>query len=434
MRPLRALALVAPLALVALSPAVARAEPGDELTVSVLTFGPGDHPFFKFGHNAILVHDERRRVDRVYNYGTFAFESWTLIPNFLKGKLKYWLSEQSLRGTLALYRRENRTVDEQVLDLTPEQRLEIAGALAKQEADPVARYYKYDYYEDNCSTRVRDAVDAVTRGRLRAASTGPASMTWRDHTRRLTADDTLVGFGLDLAMGDFIDKKTTVWEEMFLPAKLEETLRKATIVRPDGTSAPLVKLERRLQTAPGRADPLSAPPSRTLPMLAIGAAAGGLLAGLGKGARASRGARALLGGTSALLGLVLGVLGSIFVMFWVATDHRVAYANENLFVCAPLALWLVGLGVKVARGRPGSDERFAKVTAALAAVAVVGVLVKALPFCDQSNARALALLVPVWLGMAAGAALLLGRSPLAPPKPVDGSAEAAKVPAPNQGA
>lgn len=435
MRLPRALALLVPLALTALSPAVARAEPGDELTVSVLTFGPGDHPFFKFGHNAILVHDERRRIDRVYNYGTFAFESWTLIPNFLKGKLKYWLSEQSLRGTLALYKRENRTVDEQVLDLSPEQRAEIAQALAKQEADPVLRYYKYDYYEDNCSTRVRDAVDVVTRGRVRAASTAPASMTWRDHTRRLTADDYAVGFGLDLAMGDFIDKKNTVWEEMFLPQKLQETLRKATIERADGTVVPLVKVERRLLAAPGRADPLTAPPSRVAPMLAIGAVIGGTLAALGKSARSSKGARAALGALSGLLGLVAGVLGSIFVMFWVATDHRVAYANENLFVCAPLALWLVGLGAKVARGRPGSDERFAKVTAALGALAVLGVVAKVLPFCDQSNARALALLVPVWLGMAGGAALLLGRSPLAPPpKPVDDAAEAGKTAAPSQGA
>lgn len=435
MLPPRALALLVPLALVTLSPRAARAEPGDELTVSVLTFGPGDHPFFKFGHNAILVHDERRRIDRVYNYGTFAFESWTLIPNFLKGKLKYWLSEQSLRGTIALYKRENRTIDEQVLDLTPEQRAEIAQALAKQEADPVLRYYKYDYYQDNCSTRVRDAVDVVTRGRLRAASTGPATMTWRDHTRRLTADDYAVGFGLDLAMGDFIDQKNTVWEEMFLPQRLQETLRKATLERPDGGVVPLVKLERRLLAAPGRADALAAPPSRVPAMLAIGSVLGGALAALGAPARTSRAARRALGALAAALGLVLGLLGSVFVMFWVATDHRVAYANENLFVCAPLALWLVGLGVKVARGRPRSDERFAKVTAALAALAVLGVVVKALPFFDQSNARALALLVPIWLGVAAGAARLLGRSPLAPtPKAVDGADEAGKTAAPPQGA
>lgn len=426
MRRLRAYSLALSFAaLAALAPRVASADPGDELTVSVLTFGPGDHPFFKFGHNAILVHDERRRIDRVYNYGTFAFESWTLIPNFLKGKLKYWLSEQSLRGTLALYKRENRTVDEQVLDLTPQARVEIATALARQEADPVERYYKYDYYEDNCSTRVRDAVDRVTKGRVKAASTEPASMTWRDHTRRLTADDYAVGFGLDLAMGDFIDKKNTVWEEMFLPLKLQETLRRAKIVRPDGTEGPLVKEERRLLAAPGRPDPLTAPPSRVLPMFAVGAVFGGAFAALGNAAKKAKGARIALGLLASLFGFVFGLLGLIFVMFWTATDHRVAYANENLFVCLPIALWMVGLGVKVARGKADSYERFAKVATVLAGAAVLGVVVKVLPMFDQSNSRSLALLVPIWLGLAGGATLLLGRRPFgAPPPPTPGPTQA----------
>src|SRR5689334_17904753 len=78
----------------------------DELTVGLLTFGPGDHPFFKFGHNAIWVHDSVKRVDRVYNFGTFFFDSPLLIPTFLKGKLKYWLSVDALNSTIAIYRYE----------------------------------------------------------------------------------------------------------------------------------------------------------------------------------------------------------------------------------------------------------------------------------------------------------------------------------------
>ena len=62
-----------------------RFEPGTELTISVLTFGPGDHPFYKFGHNAILIHDDLRMRDDVYNFGTFNFESPTLIRDFLGG-------------------------------------------------------------------------------------------------------------------------------------------------------------------------------------------------------------------------------------------------------------------------------------------------------------------------------------------------------------
>src|SRR6478609_117936 len=75
----------------------------DDLLVYALTFGPGDHPFFAFGHNAILVRDKAAGTDRVYNFGTFRFDSPSLIIEFLKGRLTYWLSVSSLAATRAAY-------------------------------------------------------------------------------------------------------------------------------------------------------------------------------------------------------------------------------------------------------------------------------------------------------------------------------------------
>src|SRR5664279_3689536 len=54
-------------------------ESGESLTISLLTMGPGEHPFTKFGHSAIWVHDARTNHDEVYNFGTFAFDSPTLL-------------------------------------------------------------------------------------------------------------------------------------------------------------------------------------------------------------------------------------------------------------------------------------------------------------------------------------------------------------------
>ncbi len=389
-------------------------EPGSELTVSVLTFGPGDHPFFKFGHNAILVEDARRHREIVYNYGTFAFESWTLVPNFLKGKLRYWLSEDSFARTKRLYRRENRTIDQQVLNLPPKARLELLRALELQ-ASTDDRYYKYDYYLDNCSTRVRDRVDEFSHGALRRASTGPATFTWRQHTLRLTQGDKPVALGLDIAMGNYIDQKGTVWEEMFLPSRLEETLRKAVVTGPDGKEAPLVLEERRVLDAPGRLPVPSQPPAWTWPMLGVGLVLGGALFGLGRAAQRARAARVAYGGILAALGLVFGFLGSIFVMFWLLTDHRVAWRNENILTCLPIVIVLAGTGLGVARGKAKSIERAAQITAIVAVTSVLGVLLKALPFSTQDDHRVLALLVPTWIGAALGARRLLGRSPFARP-------------------
>ncbi len=65
-------------------PAPPPPEPGSELSVYVLTMGPGDHPFFKFGHNAIWIQDRKARTDKVYNFGTFRFDSPKLLPEFMK--------------------------------------------------------------------------------------------------------------------------------------------------------------------------------------------------------------------------------------------------------------------------------------------------------------------------------------------------------------
>ena len=92
----------------------------DRLRVSVLTFSPGDHPFYKFGHNAIVIYDDtkrgRRDYAKVYNYGTFSFGDPALIPKFFLGRFMYWLSAQTLQGTILGYKRENRAITEQVLE------------------------------------------------------------------------------------------------------------------------------------------------------------------------------------------------------------------------------------------------------------------------------------------------------------------------------
>jgi hypothetical protein len=131
------------LVFVALVPRAARAsgtEPGDEFTISVLTMGPGDHPFFKFGHNAILVHDAALQRDEVYNFGTFQFQSATLISDFMKGRLRYWLSVQSFGSTVAHYRSENRSLEAQELALSAAQKRLLVDRL-RRNAEPDQRYY-----------------------------------------------------------------------------------------------------------------------------------------------------------------------------------------------------------------------------------------------------------------------------------------------------
>src|SRR6478609_10992586 len=137
MRRLSVLLLV--LATLLASPTLHAAEPGSELSISLLTMGPGEHPFTKFGHSAIWVHDDLAHRDEVYNYGTFAFDSPTLVLDSVAGKLPYWLSVQSMRGTLRLYRTQGRSVLASELELTPDERVRLYAAL-RENARPEHRY------------------------------------------------------------------------------------------------------------------------------------------------------------------------------------------------------------------------------------------------------------------------------------------------------
>jgi hypothetical protein len=387
--------------------ATARAdEPGSELSISLLTMGPGDHPFTKFGHDALLVRDARTRDASVYNYGTFAFDSPWLIVDFLRGRFRYWLSVASLDHVLAQYESAGRSIVAQELRLSPAERLRVAAFLAwNARADN--KYYKYDYYRDNCATRVRDVIDRAVGGRLREAARGPARFTFRQHTLRLTADDPLLYLGLDVAMGDLIDKPITVWEEMFLPAGVEESVRLVTVPGPNGQERlPLVAAEFTL-VEDRRAPVRQAPPSWSLVMFGIGLVIGGAFSGVAAlAARGQRAARIALGASLGVLGLISGTLGCLITGLWVFTDHQVTYRNENLLQCAPWALALVWLGVGVARGNARWMVMARSVVVAATAASALGLLMKTLPAFDQSNLELIALVLPVWVGAALGLGLV----------------------------
>jgi len=377
--------------------------PADELTISLLTFGPGDHPFTKFGHNGLLVEDKVRGTSVVYNYGTFAFGSIALIPKFLLGKYRYWLSVQRLDATLAVYAADNRSVVAQELALTAQEKRMMAEFLAWNARDE-NKYYLFDYYRDNCATRVRDLVDRATAGALSRISTDPADTTWRGHTERLTADDLPVFLGLYVAMGNVIDRPITRWEEMFLPSKLAVGVKRAGLVA------------RETVLLDARRPPLRpSPPSWSLRALLAGIVAAVGLVALGRvAARGFRGARALAGITLASLGLIFGILGCLFVFLWAFTNHEVAHHNENILPCTPLALGLAAHGVRMARGVPRSALHARTIALVGFACSLLGLVLKLLPWFSQENGLVLAFAIPVWGGAALAAHAMVATATFLP--------------------
>ncbi len=376
-----------------------------ELTIYVLTFTPGNEAFDVFGHNAIWVHDPKspdlRTRELVYNYGEYGFDDPALIPKFFMGKFDYWVGAHGFAETVSAYAHAGRGVDAQELDLTMEQRLAIKAFL-EENIKPENKKYKYDYYQNNCATKVRDIIDNAIGGRMKDAAQGPARLNWRQHTSRLTANLLYENVILNLVMGDLIDKPRTEWQESFIPMELQKLLRKVTVVGEDGTERPLVKTEETLVKAKLAAPPDN-PPVLWPYALLFGALFGGVFAGLGHLGIRKKGARIGFGVLISFFGFILGFLGCFFLLAWAFTDHQVGYRNENTFLCVPWAFGLVGMGINIARSRVVSTLRAYKLILAALASTAFATVAKALPWFDQDNYFFLAFFIPFWAGTFFGA-------------------------------
>jgi len=404
---LRALASMALAVFALMHAGHAQAEPGDWLTVSLLTMGPGEHPFTKFGHTALWVHDARTNHDEIYNYGTFAFDSRTALLDSVEGRLPYWLSVQSMRSTLATYREQGRSLLASELALTPAERLTLLTAL-RDNALPEHRYYRYDYYRDNCATRVRDALDHVLAGRIHAHGTEKARMSYRQHTLRLVADDPLLYVGLDLAIGRQTDADITLWDEGFLPERLHDLLAQTTVLEGDHEQ-PLLRSERLLLPSDLPA-PRSAPPNWRIRYWDVGLFFGAAFAWLGLSGRRSARARTALGIASLALGIPLGLLGCALAYLTFFSAHSAAAANYNVLIVPPFVL-----GLPVAVIAAWRQKRWAGRVALWAATGALGctLLMLALQLFSrhpQANRQELALALPLWLGAAIAARLTTCRA------------------------
>lgn len=367
--------------------------------VSVLTMGPGDHPFTRFGHNALLLEwDGSQRAPAVYNFGTFAFNGLDGVRDFMTGRFRYWLSVTSLDSTLRSYGAAARSVTAQELALTERERAELFRALADN-ARPEHRYYEYDYYLDNCSTRVRDAIDRALGGELRRGVAGPGRFSFRQHSLRLTQSSPWLYVGLDLALGAPTDRPITRWQELFLPQELHDELGRAHR-QVDGHAAPLVLGERVLLRAE-RPPPAERPPARELALGACGLLLGAALAGLGAGAQRHAGLRRAFGAVSALLGAAIGLLGCALAIF-AASKHWAAHQNRSLLVCSPWALGLVVSGVLLALGRRHSHRPMRVLLGASLSTACV-LLLLSFTSAARESLRLAVLFLPLWAGWFYGA-------------------------------
>ncbi len=187
--------------------------------MSLLTASTGPDLYSVFGHSAFWVHDPTTGIDEVYNWGTFDFDTPNFYLLFLRGQLEYMLTITPLHRFLLSYRNNGRAVHEQVLNLSYEEKLRIYDFL-RENRRPENIYYLYDFFYDNCATRVRDLIDSEL-----AIDWGPDphphdERSLRDMLKPYVSHIPWISFGIDILLGIPADKKATPWEYMYLPDEM----------------------------------------------------------------------------------------------------------------------------------------------------------------------------------------------------------------------
>ncbi|HZF98099.1 MAG TPA: DUF4105 domain-containing protein [Pseudoxanthomonas sp.] len=376
------------LVLAPVAPAQQAPAAGAAPRIGVITMQPGEIFFERFGHDAIVVGDPAIGASTSYNFGFFDMGEPGFAGRFALGDMQYYLVALPLDQDLAYYREVGRGVDLQWLDLTAAQARSLADALAER-AKPENARYRYDYFTNNCSTQVRDMLDAALGGRLKPQMVGRSrGNTFRSEAVRLASPATWMWLGFDIGLGPDADVPMSRWEEAYVPMRLADSLREARTS--DGR--PLVQEEVRLLPH------LIAPEPMEEPRRWRGWLLAGLLAALLIGVTGARLPR-LMAALLIPLWLACGLAGLVMAFLWGFTEHWAAWGNRNLLLFNPLCVLLLPAAVAVLRGRsPARWQR--RLTVLVAACAALAWFLHWLPLALQYNQTWIALLLPIHAAIA----------------------------------
>lgn len=303
--------------------------------ISIITCGPGEaEVFLAFGHSAIRVYDPEYGIDYVYNYGVFDFNQPNFYLNYTKGNLLFKLGVYRYPDFLNAYIEDGRWVHEQVLDLSQSHRQAIFKYL-EWNALPENQTYRYDYFYNNCSSKVRDVFAEVLGDSIKFdGSHITTNYTIRQLTDLYLTQQPWGDLGIDICLGLPMDKKATPYEYMFLPDYLESGFDHATIKQKE-VWVPIVKIKKPFY--PPR--PEIVLKSLIHPWVAFG---GLLLLTIALSVYDFR-RKKISKGFDILLFGVTGLIGSLLILLWTATDHQAAAYNFNILWALPTHLFVFAI-------------------------------------------------------------------------------------------
>ncbi|GGH45890.1 membrane protein [Mangrovimonas yunxiaonensis] len=304
----------------------------NQAQISVLTIGPGSSLNDAFGHNAFRIKDPTNNLDITFDYGRFDFNTPNFYLKFATGKLNYAIGKSNYKDIYGFYTWQNRSIQEQVLQLSQAQKQALYSFL-NNNYKPENRYYLYDFFYDNCATKIKEVV--VQTAQEPVVFNPPANFSPKTF-RTLIQDNlhwnTWGSLGIDIALGAVIDKTANLEEHMFLPAYIHTLFEGATL-----NQTPLVATSRPIHTPTTTAKTTSLSALMFSPLvifLILGGIVGYITYRDAKRQTRSRGLDVLIFG-------ITGCIGIALMLLWFATNHQATANNYNLLWAFPLNLIII---------------------------------------------------------------------------------------------
>lgn len=298
-------------------------------TVSLLTCDEGSEIYSLFGHSALRIIDDSNSIDQIYNWGMFEFSEneFDFGYQFAKGRLVYYMAIQSFENFIYEYFYFKRGVREQILLLNQNQKQLLYEELQLNYL-PENRKYNYDFFYDNCSSRIRDILKKVLDNDLIFTNHKDADQfTFRQIIDVNLKSQPWLDLGIDLVLGSKIDVRTSNKHLMFLPKYLEEILDSSLIKQEDGSKKPLV-LEKLTLLASHQTSKQELTGTElyfwfilfiTLILIVF---------------RVNYATMSWIG----FLLFTIGLLGIVLIFMWIGTDHNGTKINYNLIWANPVHL------------------------------------------------------------------------------------------------
>ena len=301
--------------------------------LSILTMGPGNDLNDSFGHSAFRVKDTIQNIDVVYNYGVYDFNTPNFYLKFAQGKLLYTLGRNNFTPFYNYYSKQNRWIKEQVLNLNPSEKKDLFNFL-QNNFKPENRTYKYDFFFDNCATKIRDVLATVLKGKI-SYQDGfeSSSYTFRELIQKNVDWNTWGSFGMDIAIGALVDLKATYWEYQFLPEYVFKATDKAKLNRGQEDISLVKKTINLFINSPKE----NKSNFFTSPLFIMGLLAFIILGITYKDFKNKIRSRWL----DISIYSITGIIGVLLLFLWFATDHSTTHNNYNLLWAFPLSLFFV---------------------------------------------------------------------------------------------